>query len=455
MNLISKNPTTDQVIKAHNEITPDQLHSAIEHTSLAFKTWSRTTFDERAECVASTSEVLRRRIQEYAELMADEMGKPVRDGKLEIIKCADACDYYAEQAETLLKSHTVTLPDRDCIVSYQPLGVILGIMPWNYPFWQAIRFLVPTLMAGNVALLKHAASVQGCGQALETLFNQAGFPDGVMKNLAVGSHAVDSIIEHPAVCAVSLTGSTQAGQAVAAKAGSLIKKTVLELGGSDPYIILADADLDKTIPICASARLTNSGQSCIAAKRFIVVESLSEVFASKLVAAMQQWVMGNPRDEATQMGPLARTDLRDMLHQQVISSIEKGARCLCGGEVPNGPGAFYPATVLTNVKPGMPAYDEELFGPVASIISVADQAEAIRVANDTAYGLGGAVFTKNISRGHEIATQHIHAGLVGVNGSIRSDARLPFGGIKASGYGREMGDAGIKEFVNTKVVCIA
>ena len=454
MSLVATDPSNGKIVKTYAEMNSDDVRLAIESAATAFEGWSVTTFAERAKCMSGASEILRQRAQEFAELMAEEMGKPVRDGRMEVLKCADTCAYYAKHAETLLQPHTVTFPDKECVVSYQPIGVVLAIMPWNFPFWQVFRFLVPTLMAGNVALLKHASSVPGCALVIEELLIAAGFPAGVFRSLMIGSHAVAAVIEHPAVRAVTLTGSTEAGQKVAAKAGSHAKKSVLELGGSDPYVILADADLSKAVSICVNSRLTNSGQSCIAAKRFIVVESLREEFEQQFVEAMKQVVMGNPKDEATQIGPQARVDLRDALHKQVKTSIAKGARCLLGGEIPEGAGAFYPPTVLTNVKPGMAAYDEELFGPVAAIIAVADEAEAIHVANDTIYGLGSAVFTEDHRRGIEIATKYIQAGNVAVNGSVKSDARLPFGGIKSSGYGRELSEVGIKEFVNIKTVCV-
>ncbi len=448
------NPTTGETINSYPEMNSAQILSTIASAAQAFEKWSTTSFTKRAQCMSNAAEVLRQGAQHYAELMADEMGKPIRDGRVEINKCADTCDYYAEHAETLLQSHTISLPDRQSVVSYQPLGIILAIMPWNFPFWQVFRFLIPTLMAGNVALLKHASNVPGCAITIEEVIKKAEFPQDVFKNLLIKSALVDSIIEHPAVRAVTLTGSTHAGQQVAAKAGSLAKKSVLELGGSDPYIILEDADLATAVPICANARLTNSGQSCIAAKRFIVHQSLKKEFEQQFVAAMQNVVMGNPRNETTQIGPQARIDLRDALHQQVAMSIKKGARCLLGGEIPSGPGAFYPPTVLTDVKPGMPAYDEELFGPVAAIISVANEDEAIQIANDTIYGLGGAVFTQNVIHGEEIATQYLQAGNIGVNIAVKSDARLPFGGIKSSGYGRELSEVGIKEFTNIKTVSV-
>lgn len=454
MTIDAINPTTGNTINSYPEMSSAQILSALAAAEHAFESWSAASFAKRAQHMSNAGEILRQNAQQYAELMADEMGKPIRDGRVEIIKCADTCDYYAEHAETFLQSHIISLPDRQSIVSYQPLGIILAIMPWNFPFWQVFRFLIPTLMAGNVALLKHASNVPGCAVAIEEVIKIAGFPPDIFKNLPIRSSAVESVIEHPTVRAVTLTGSTEAGQKVAAIAGSLAKKSVLELGGSDPYIILQDANLSKAVPICVNTRLTNSGQSCIAAKRFIVIESIREEFEKQFVALMHKVVMGNPRDENTQIGPQARVDLRDALHQQVKKSIEKGARCLLGGEIPSGPGAFYPPTVLTNVKPDMPAYEEELFGPVAAIISVADEEEAIRVANDTIYGLGGAIFTKNVIRGEEIATYHLQAGNIGVNIAVKSDPHLPFGGIKASGYGRELSEVGIKEFTNIKTVSV-
>ncbi len=454
MSLQSIDPMTNQMIQIYAEMTANEVQDAIALSSSAYEKWSVIPFKDRAKLMACAADILRVRVNEYAELMACEMGKPIRDGRLEVAKCADTCDYYADQAQTFLQPHTITLPDKQCVTSYQPLGVILAVMPWNFPFWQVFRFLAPTLMAGNVALLKHASNVPGCALAIEDIMKTAGFPAGVFQSLMIKSEAVNSVIEHPAVCAVTLTGSTEAGQQVAAKAGSLIKKTVLELGGSDPYIILEDADLQKAVPLCVSSRLTNSGQSCIAAKRFIVVESVREAFEQQFVASMRQWVMGDPRTEATQIGPQARVDLRDALHQQVLDSIKQGARCLLGGEMPAGDGAYYPPTVLTDVRPGMRAYDEELFGPVAAIIGVADEAEAIWVANDTPYGLGAAIFTQDQHRGERLAIESIQAGNIAVNVLVKSDARLPFGGIKASGYGRELGEAGIKEFVNIKTVCL-
>jgi succinate-semialdehyde dehydrogenase/glutarate-semialdehyde dehydrogenase len=328
-------------------------------------------------------------------------------------------------------------------------------MPWNFPFWQVIRFAAPALMAGNGAVLKHAANVPGCAMALEDLFRRAGFPENLFRTLLIGTDQVPAVIEHLLVRAVTLTGSEGAGRAVAAKAGAMLKKTVLELGGSDPYLVLADADLDAAAVTSAKGRLVNNGQSCIAAKRFIVVESVRAEFEKRFVARMAAAKMGDPMDPATELGPMARHDLRDQLQRQVTESIARGAKCLLGGTIPAGPGAFYPATVLTNVARGMPAYSKEVFGPVAAIIPARDEAHAIEIANDSEFGLGAAVLTRDTARGEMIAEQFIESGTVFVNDAVRSDARLPFGGVKSSGYGRELGSFGIREFVNIKTVVVA
>jgi succinate-semialdehyde dehydrogenase/glutarate-semialdehyde dehydrogenase len=392
---------------------------------------------------------------ELATLMALEMGKPVRQGRAEIEKCAWVCEYYAEHAARFLAPETVATDARRSFVTFQPLGVVLAVMPWNFPFWQVFRFAAPALMAGNAGLLKHASNVCGCALAIEDVFTEAGFPRGVFKTLLVGSGAVEGIIAHGAVKAVTLTGSAPAGRAVARAAGEHLKKTVLELGGSDAYVILEDADIEGAAAICAAARLINSGQSCIAAKRFILPASreteFTDIFLQKMITAR----VGDPLDEATDVGPLARPDLRDDLHRQVVNSIRDGASCLSGGAIPAGPGAFYPPTVLAGVRRGMSAYDEELFGPVAALITVKDEEEAIRVANDTSFGLGAAVFTLDLERGERIAAARIEAGSCFVNSSVKSDPRLPFGGIKESGYGRELSHFGIREFVNVKTVSVA
>jgi len=336
-----------------------------------------------------------------------------------------------------------------------PLGVILAVMPWNYPFWQVFRCAAPAIMAGNVVLLKHASNVPGCALAIEEIFREAGFPSNVFTTLLVDSSQVDAIIENPLVKGISLTGSVAAGRAVARKAGEMLKKTVLELGGSDPYLVLTDAELETTASVCATARLVNCGQSCIAAKRFIVVQPLLDKFAEMLVKHMSSARMDDPLQEDTTIGPLARHDLRDYLHQQVTKSIAMGARCLLGGEIPEGEGAFYPPTVLTDVTNGMPLCNEESFGPVAVIIPAKSEEEAIRMANNSCFGLGAAVFTRNLARGEMVAAQKLEAGLCFVNAQVKSDPRLPFGGIKGSGYGRELSHFGIREFVNIKTVVVS
>jgi len=340
-------------------------------------------------------------------------------------------------------------------VTFNPLGVVLAVMPWNFPFWQVFRFAAPGLMAGNAAVLKHASNVPGCAMAIESLFTEAGFPPNLFRTLMIGSKQVESVVAHPLVRAATLTGSAAAGRAIARKAGELLKKTVLELGGSDPYLVLDDADPDVAAEICTRGRLVNSGQSCIAAKRFIVVGSVRERFERSFVERMAAKRMGDPLREDVDIGPQARKDLRDALHGQVQRSIAKGARCLLGGSVPDGPGAFYPPTVLTDVGKGMPAFDEELFGPVAAIIAARDERHAIDLANDSSFGLGGAVITRDRVRGERIAADEMESGCVFVNDNVKSDVRLPFGGVKESGYGRELSGYGIREFVNIKTVWVA
>lgn len=454
MSIASMDPATGQTLRVYAELSPGEVATIIDSAGAAFRAWRRTSFDQRAALMRQAASILRNRAGEYARLMAEEMGKPVRDGRSEAEKCAWVCDYYAEHAEHFLAPEYVDTDARESFVTFQPLGVILAVMPWNFPFWQVFRFAAPALMAGNSAVLKHASNVPGCALAIEDIFRQAGFPDSVFRALLVGSSQVDSIIENPLVRAVTLTGSTPAGRAVASKAGAMLKKTVLELGGSDPYILLDDADLELAAATCVTSRLINSGQSCIAAKRFIVTEKNREAFERRFVERMESVKMGNPLDEATEVGPQARPDLREDLHRQVEESLARGARLLLGGKIPDGPGAYYPPTVLTDVRPGMPAYEEELFGPVAAIIPVADEEEAIRVANDSVFGLGAAIFTQDLDRGRQLAAEQVEAGTAVVNTFVRSDPRLPFGGVKESGYGRELSHYGIKEFVNIKTVYV-
>ena len=448
------NPTTGEQVRTYDEMSPDEVREVVAAAHEAHLAWRRAPFSERAELMSAAARLLGDRSDEYARLMAIEMGKPVREGRAEAEKCAWVCEYYAENAERFLAEEPVETDASESFVTHQPLGVVLAVMPWNFPFWQVMRFAVPALMAGNAGVLKHASNVPGSALAIEAVFRDAGFPENLFRTLLIGSARVEAVIENERVQAVTLTGSGAAGRAVGAAAGRALKKSVLELGGSDPYVVLEDAELEHTVETCVTSRLINAGQSCIAAKRFVVVEQLREQFESRFVELMEKKIMGDPLDEATEVGPLARRDLRDELHEQVATSIEKGARCPLGGEIPTGDGAFYPPTVLTGVRKGMPAYDEELFGPVAAIIEVESEAEAVEVANDSPFGLGAAIFTSDAQKGRQIAAEQLHAGCCFVNDFVRSDPRLPFGGVKESGYGRELSTYGIKEFVNTKTVFV-
>jgi succinate-semialdehyde dehydrogenase / glutarate-semialdehyde dehydrogenase len=453
--LTAINPADGSILRAYEEDGAAEVAAKITAAHEAFLNWRETAFPQRVEKLRNAAKILKSRKEEYAVLMATEMGKPIRDGRAEVEKCAWVCDYYADNALTALQPEVIETDARRSYITFTPLGVVLAIMPWNYPFWQVFRFAAPALMAGNAAVLKHASNVPGCSLAIEDVFRTAGFPADLFRSILVSSKNANGLIAQANIQAVTLTGSLAAGRTVAAEAGKSLKKTVLELGGSDPYLILEDADLEKTVETCVASRLLNSGQSCIAAKRFVVVESVRNRFEDMLVAQMQQKQMGNPLEEGTEIGPQARAELRDDLHRQVVRSIEKGARCLLGGRIPAGEGAFYPATVLSHVRKGMPAYDEETFGPVAAVIAVKDEAEAIRTANDSPFGLGAAVFTADISRAERIAANELDAGNCFVNAFVKSDPRLPFGGIKQSGYGRELSHYGIKEFVNSKTVYVA
>lgn len=455
MKMETINPATGEVVRSYDAMSAEQVADIIEKAAIANEDWQQTSFAERSALMLKAKEVLLSRKQELAALMCEEMGKNLAGGEAEIEKCASACEYYALNAEKFLQDEMVETSYSVSKVSYRPLGVVFAVMPWNFPYWQVFRFACPALMAGNGGILKHASNVCGSALAIEEIFLQAGFPENAFRTLLIGNEMVSDVIENPYIKAVTLTGSTGAGKAVGGKAGEMIKKSVLELGGSDPYVILADADIDKAVQVCVTSRLLNAGQSCIAAKRFIVDKSVIGEFTEKFVAAMKSKKMGDPTDRSNEIGPQARMDLRDELHKQVLQSVEKGANLLLGGEIPDMKGAYYPPTVLTNVKPGMPAYEEELFGPVAAIIEAEDEEDAIRIANDTEFGLGAGVFTEDLARGEEIATKRIKAGACFVNDFVKSDARLPFGGIGESGYGRELSHFGMHEFVNVKTVCVA
>lgn len=448
------NPYTEEVLENYALLRDEELKFKVRAAHESWKRWSQTSFQERAELVASVAQELKKLKNELAKLMAAEMGKPLYEGRAEIEKCAITCDYFAQNGADFLKDQIIQTEASKSYVSFQPLGVVLAIMPWNYPFWQVIRFAAPALMAGNAGLLKHAPNTTGCALALENIFTAAGIPENIFQTLIVSEDQAQSVIEMPEVAAVTLTGSTKAGRAVASRAGANLKKTVLELGGSDAYLVLEDADLHQAAQICVSARLKNGGQSCIAAKRFIVNSNRIEKFTELVVNKMEAATFGDPLAETTKIGPMARQDLRDHLHQQVIKSKAEGASCLLGGEIPDVPGYFYPPTVLTNVKKGMPAYSEELFGPVAAIIRAADDEEAIDIANDSDFGLGATVLSRNIEKAEAIARNELQAGSCFVNEVVNSDPKVPFGGIKNSGYGRELSYFGIWEFTNIKTIWV-
>lgn len=454
MSIKSINPYNGKVVKTYKEHTLTQIEQKINQGHQAWLKYKETNFPSRANLMLELSNNLLLEKEKLAELMALEMGKPLKDGIAEIEKCAIVCEFYATNAEIFLKDEIVKTEASKSLITHQPIGLVLAIMPWNFPFWQAFRFLAPALMAGNFGVLKHASNVSGCALSIENLVIKSGFPKHSFQTLLISGSKVEPVIANPLIKAITLTGSTEAGKKIAAQAGSLLKKTVLELGGSDAYIILEDADLELAAETCVSSRLINNGQSCISAKRFIVLKSVEKEFIKLFRKKMEAKSFGNPFDKSIDLGTMARTDLRDELHQQVQDSIKKGAKCILGGEIPKGKAAFYPPTILTNVKRGMPAYDDELFGPVASIITVKTEDEAIKVANDSVFGLGAAVFTKNIDRGELIAKEKIEAGSCFVNSLVKSDPRLPFGGIKESGYGRELGVYGIKEFINIKTVSL-
>jgi succinate-semialdehyde dehydrogenase/glutarate-semialdehyde dehydrogenase len=455
MSMKSINPATEQLIKEYNEHSGLAVNDILNEVQKDWEKWRRLSYSERAVFMNKAADILEERPEEFAQIMVDEMGKTKVGAIAEITKCAWVCRHYAVQTEEMLADEIFETEATKSFATFQPIGIVLAIMPWNFPFWQVFRFAAPALMAGNAGVLKHASNVPGCALAIEAIFREAGMPQNIFRTILVPGRDTADVIHHPLVKGVALTGSAPAGKVVAATAGEVLKKSVIELGGSDPYIILEDADIESAASICATSRLLNCGQTCISAKRFIVVEAVYDQFVEKFLHNMKSAVVGDPNQSITTIGPMARVDLRDELHEQVVRSLNAGAELLLGGQKPQGVGAFYPPTVLGGVRKGMPAYDEEFFGPVASLIKVKDEAEAIAVANDTIFGLGGAVFTADIARGERIAKEEIQSGAVFVNGMVVSDPRLPFGGTKESGYGRELSHYGIKEFCNIKTVQIS
>jgi succinate-semialdehyde dehydrogenase/glutarate-semialdehyde dehydrogenase len=451
MSVENRDPWTGET-RRHPKHTAAEVERVLAAADKAFAGWARLGVARRGEALRKVAAVLRARKDAVATVMTAEMGKLRREALTEIEKSAAACEYYADHAARYLEDGVVRTEARRSFVSYEPIGAVLAIMPWNFPVWQVFRFLAPCLMAGNVALLKHATNVPQCADVLEAVLDEAGVPAGVFGVLHIDNDQAAEVIGDPRVKAVSLTGSDRAGRSVAATAGKHLKKCVLELGGSDPFVVLADADLDKAVPAAVQSRFGNAGQTCIAAKRFIVVEAIAGEFVRRFTEASAKLAVGDPNDEATGLAPMARADLRDELHKQVQASLAKGAQALLGCE-PGAGETHYPASILDQVVPGMPAYDQELFGPVASILRAKDEAEAIALANDTAFGLGASVWTQDRDRGEAVARKLV-AGACFVNAIVRSDVRLPFGGTKASGFGRELAEHGIHEFTNIKTVYV-
>ncbi|HIY24591.1 MAG TPA: NAD-dependent succinate-semialdehyde dehydrogenase [Candidatus Brachybacterium merdigallinarum] len=450
--LTAVNPATGAVVRETPAATADEITAVLERSNAAYPAWKRTGFAERADVLRAAANYMREHVEELAPLMTEEMGKPIGEARGEVNKAAWAAEHYADHAEGYLAEEHIASDAASSYVQYLPLGPVLGILPWNAPFWLAFRFASPALMAGNTAVMKHDPHVPGCAAAIEEVFRAVGAPDGVFQTLHARTEDVEGVIRDPRIRAVSFTGSDRAGSQVAAIAASEIKPAVLELGGSDPQIVLADADLEQAAEVSALSRIINAGQSCIAAKRVIVERSVHDRFVELLTERLAALTVGDPREDTTDVGPIARPELRENLHRQVTSSVDAGAQLVLGGTLPEGPGYFYPATLLTRVQSGMAACTEETFGPVAVVMSADDAEDALAIANDTPYGLGASIWTTT-ERGEQMAAR-IEAGQVSVNGIVKTDPRLPSGGIKRSGYGRELGPHGIKEFVNAQQVWV-
>ena len=451
--ILSLNPATEEVLASFDPFTSEQVGDALADADRAFRVWRERSIEERAGPMRRLATILRDRSDRYARLMTEEMGKPIAEARAEIEKCAFACEHFAENAARYLADEPIVANARRSVVAFEPLGVVLAVMPWNFPFWQVVRFAAPAFMAGNGAVLKHASNVPRSALAIEEAFSDAGFPHGLLRTVLVAGGAIEPLIDDPRIRAVTLTGSSDTGSRIAERAGRNLKKTVLELGGSDPFIVLRDADLDAAAVTAARARNQNTGQSCIAAKRFIAERGVAEDFERRFAKAVEDLVVGDPLDPKTQVGPLARRDLLETLERQVDESVRLGARVLTGGERIGGKGFFYRPTVLAEVTEAMPVFKEETFGPVAAVLRVRDADEAVRVANDSQYGLGASVWTRDVAFGERLARK-IESGSVFINGMVASDPRLPFGGVKRSGYGRELSAFGIREFTNIQTIWI-
>lgn len=446
------NPTTSAPIATYTRMSDAEVNQAIQACQDAFEEWKLVSLEDRAEILLGVAAELRNSKEDLAQLMTREVGKLLKDSRDEVDLCAAICEFTAEKGPKDLAPEEREIPGGRGLITYAPVGLIYGIQPWNFPSYQAVRYSIANLMAGNGVLLKHAESCTGSGLLLKEIFERGGLPENLFTVLLIDHEQSDKVIEHKLVRGVTLTGSDVAGRKVAEKAAANLKKTVLELGSNDAYLVLSDADLDKAVEACVQGRIYNNGQTCVNAKRFIVTENHYDAFLERFVDRMKDMKLGDPSRPDTELGPMSRAELRDQLAEQVRESVAKGAKIECGGEVPDQPGAFYPATVLSNVQPGQPAYDDELFGPVAAIIKVRDDEEAVRVANDSRYGLGGGIFSRDEKRAREIAQNHFDTGMVSINGFNIAIPNMPFGGVKDSGYGREHGGFGMKEFVNAKSI---
>ncbi|MGV3740327.1 MAG: NAD-dependent succinate-semialdehyde dehydrogenase [Gammaproteobacteria bacterium] len=454
MSIQTINPATESILETYPVMTQSAIGQHIEAVQTRFQSWKKVDMHERSQLLLNLAKLLRNKTQELVTLMAQEMGKPITAGAAEIEKCAVVCEHYAQYASDYLAPEPVSTEHYRSKVYYQPQGIIFAIMPWNFPFWQVFRFAAPNIMAGNVGILKHAPITTGSGLAIERLFLEAGFPEHVFSTMILTNEQAATVIAHPHISGVTFTGSEQTGMLLAACAGSYLKKVVMELGGSDPYLVLHDADLDLAAQVIVNSRLNNNGQTCIAAKRVIVVTEVADALIEKILSQVRTFKYGDPMDPNTQLGPMAREDLRAQVHQQVRETVAKGAMLRLGGTLPTERGYYYPPTVLTHVRPGMPAFDDEVFGPVFAITIASDEAEAIRFANQSRFGLGAAVFTRDLERGERIASEELQAGQANVNSAVSSDPRLPFGGTKHSGYGRELAREGIREFMNIKTIVV-